>query len=147
MPATPSGVAVLCKQWTNNGAFDANTHPTITEVQRMIDTVTALMDIALAQNGFLVRTQDLPDVPRLVFEAQIESLVADMVNFSNSSGRLTSQRIMERGKTIADIVREEAIGFVSQMVDALVRMGVPRAEANVQFSSVIVETNTPLSWP
>lgn len=144
MPATPSGVAVFCKQWTNNGVFDNTTNPTLTEVQKMIDTVTALMDIALAQNGFLVKTADLPDTPRLVFETQIESLVADMVNYANSSGRLTSQRIMERGKTIADIIREEAIDFVGRMVEGLVRMGVPRAEANIQFSSVIVETNSPL---
>jgi hypothetical protein len=133
---TPEAVAALAQTWTNNGEWIdpvaavvdpptpevAGTNPTLTQVEKWLDEVSALMNLSLQAHGF--------DTPVTQVDAAgaidmiVESVVADLCHAANSQGRFYTERILEHGispmtiinKQINSWVEEFATGFEKLLV-------------------------------
>ena len=119
-------VAALAQMWTTGGVWvdgAGATNPTLTQVGAWLTQLSAMMDLALSDAGFIV--------PVLVVAAiaaigpYVESLCADFCHAANSSGRFFTERIIERGMSPMVIVQQNIHGWVKENTQGLINMGVP----------------------
>ena len=139
---SPAGVAALAKTWTNNGEFidpdaygEGGTPTTLAEVTEWLDQVSALMDTALAEQGFRVPVSHV-DVVKLL-DLKVNALVADLVNLSHGKGRLLSDRIQQSGEAPSTILERELLAWVKGRINALEAYGIFRIvdlDANQAYS-------------
>jgi len=136
---SPSGVASYSRTWTRGGVFyDASgplplvapTKPTLTEVERWLEQVSAMFDTALSNAGFttpIVATNSLNAITM-----KVETLVGDLVAYANGLGRLYTDRALERGSM--NLLNKEIIDWVNGMIQGLVNDGVPRTLPASEFT-------------
>jgi hypothetical protein len=136
---TAAKVAALAKAYSRDGVFYdpsasplvRGTNPTLTEVTNWLDEVSALFDAALANEGFTVPVT-VADAPTAIktLSLRVCALVADLCAFTNSKGRLFTERVIEIGPM--NVINKEINGWVKQNVVGLEALGVPRT---VDFGS------------
>lgn len=141
---TVGDVADLAKIWTNNGEFldpdlydNGATNPTLSTVERWIDKVSASMDVALSNQGFIVPVE----VPTAVetISLMVVSLVTDLVNNANSSGRFHTEKAVERGQAPMVVIRKDLTDWVVENTPGLVNLGVPRIENAATKTSAVFD--------
>lgn len=135
---TSSGVASYAKTWTRGGTFYnasdnplvASTKPTLLEVETWLGQISDMFDRALSNEGFTVPVVAVKSSNLITLE--VERIVADLCDRSNSTGRLAQDRVLHIGymKVIGNEVKtwvlEGAIGFEND--------GVPRTQAQSQMT-------------
>lgn len=143
---TVADVAALAGTWTTDGEFlDADayseidaTNPTLTQVETWLTKLSAQLDLALASHWFVVPIVDA-DAPIAFASASqyIASLVADLCNAENSSGRFFTERAIERGVTPMAVILKDMQNWADINADGLAAVGVPQREksANVHQSA------------
>jgi hypothetical protein len=132
MYGSAAAVATFAGAWTRGGEwFDADevydvlgTIPTLTQVEEWLDEVSIMMDLALANEGFIVPVVQ-PEVIKAL-GAKVSAFVADLANLSHSNGRLFSDRIQESGVDPMSIIDRDVSAWVKRKVAGLEAMGVPR---------------------
>jgi hypothetical protein len=142
---SPEGVAALAKTWTDAGEFKdpdlyglGGTPTTLSEVVSWLEELSSFMDAALAEQGFAVPVDpsDYPAVARML-DLKVNALVADLVQFAHSKGRLLSDRIQQSGESSSTVLEREILSWVKSRINALEGFGIPRIvdlEANQAYS-------------
>lgn len=98
---TPEGVASLAGVWTDNGewldpdAYDEGTTPTLTEIERWLDQISAQVNTALKNAGFVTPVTHTETVQALGLF--VEGFVADLADRRNSKGRFMSDKVISGG--------------------------------------------------
>lgn len=132
---TPEGVAALAMTWTNQGSWlnddvyiDA-TNPSLTSVVNWIDQISAILNTALANYGFVVPLTE----PKAVLAATsiVESIVSDIARYVNQKGRFFSDKFQDSGKSIWESIREDLDAWVKIYAPGLELNGAERGESNV----------------
>lgn len=127
---TTADVAGLARTWTENGAFldpdvyVSGTNPTLTQVETWLEQISVMMDLALANNGFLVPVTQQTVIKAL--GARVAAFTADLVSLSHAKGRLFSDRIQQSGQDPLSIIDKDVNSWVQRNVVGLEAMGVPR---------------------
>lgn len=117
-------VAEKASVWTSGGIFTTVTNPTKTTVEGWINEVSAMFDIALANQWFTVPVTNATAL--LAIAGQCSSIVADIVQASHSTGRYYTEKVLERGLSWQIIARQEIDQWVKDNADGLTNLGVPR---------------------
>jgi len=136
------GVAALAQMWTRNGiwvntvpaygptAEVKGTNPSLTQVTTWLTGLTAMVDIALAGEGFTV-----PIVQATALETTnmfVDSLVADLCHAANSSGRLYAAKVIERGLSPLILVNQQISNWAKEWTAGFRRLGVPWSQQPVE---------------
>jgi len=127
-----AAVAGFARTWTRAGEwfdFDevynvASTNPSLTQVESWLDEVSVMMDLALANEGFIVPVTQSEVIKAL--GAKVSALVADLAHLAHNKGRLFSDRIQESGVDPMSIIDRDISAWVKRKVAGLEAMGVPR---------------------
>ncbi len=118
---TEAGVAALAKRFTNAGAFDVTTNPTLTTVTGWLAQLTSMINIALASGGFVTPVTDAAITPAL--DSFINAMSADLVHAANSTGRFYSERALENGVSPIRAINADVRAWVEQNSAGLTALG------------------------
>lgn len=121
---TASQVAEKASVWTNAGAFDTTSLPTKATVEGWIADVSAMFDLALSNQWFVVPITQ--PTALLTIAGQCSSIVADIVQASHSTGRYYTDKVLERGLSWQILARQEVNAWVADNANGLQNLGVPR---------------------
>jgi hypothetical protein len=145
-----AGIASLSKQWTDNGVFtnegcldcleELVTNPSLTEVLHWEDQLSAMMDVALAGEGFTVPIT--ASNPKKSIDMIIDQLSADLVQAANQSGRFYTARAQEAGAVPMMVIRKEILGWANTNAAGLEAAGATRGDT--PGDSIGTKTNTPI---
>jgi hypothetical protein len=143
-----AGIASLCKQWTSNGEFtdedcldcleDTPTNPTLTEVLHWQDQLSAIMNTALAGEGFTVPITNTTAVKSI--DLIVEQLTADLVQAANQSGRFFTERAQQAGAVPMMVIRKEILTWANENAAGLAAAGATRGDT--PGDSIGTKTNT-----
>lgn len=120
-------VASLAKMWTTDGIFTENTNPMASEVESWIEQVSAMVDLALAQEGFAVPMTNTSALASI--KPTVSAIVSDLCHAANSSGRFFTQAALERGTSPMFVIRREINDWVSLMASGFEQLGASRQAA------------------
>jgi hypothetical protein len=133
---TVEAVAALAQTWTKDGLWmDAigpveGTTPTLTQVVNWLNTVSSMLDLTLAGAGFTVPIVAVGALSSA--NMFVESIVADLCNAANSSGRFLNYRVLEHGGVA--IIYDQITKWVEKFADGLEAMGAIRTMiSNIAF--------------
>jgi len=125
---TVTGVAGMSRMWTNAGVFDGATSPTDEIVVTWIDQVSGFMNVALANEGFVIPVVQVDALAAL--NAVVNQYVSDMVQGSNSSGRFYTERFLASGIGMLTQIAKDVNGWVSSNASGLESLGVVRQSSS-----------------
>lgn len=130
------GVAEHASTWTDDGAFlDADAYqpgtiPSLETVERWIEEVSDLMDLALAGEGFTTPVinsmSDKAAQALRILGAKVNVAVADLVKLQHDKGRLFTDRFRETGEDGSAILEREFVTWVKKRVNNFEAFGIPR---------------------
>lgn len=132
---TPEGVAALASTWTTEGAwldedvYTVATNPTLTTVVSWIDQLSAILNIALRNYGFVVPLTT--DRGILAASNIIEGYASDLARYANQKGRFMTDKFQASGKSIWEAIREDINAWVELYAPGLEMDGETRTESNV----------------
>jgi hypothetical protein len=132
---SPEGVAALASTWTREGewldedAYTQPTNPTLTTVVEWIDQISALLNIALSNYGFVVPLATTRGV--LAASSVIEGYVSDLARYANQKGRFASNKFEASGMSIWETIRDDLNAWVSLYAPGLEGDGEQRQASNV----------------
>lgn len=121
---TAAGVAAYVSRYASSGTFNTTTRPTLTQVEGWIDQVSAILNVALAKEGFAIPVTNADAVSSL--KSITEPAVADLCHYANSAGRFFTDRALERGVSPMMTIRAEMGDWVAAMAAGLELLGADR---------------------
>jgi len=145
-----NGIASLCKKWTDSGVFtnedcldcleELETNPSLTEVLHWEDQLSAIMDVALAGEGFTVPVTSTS--PKKSIDLIVDQLTADLVQAANQSGRFYTAKAQEAGMVPMMVIRKEILSWANENAAGLEAAGATRGDT--PGDAIGTKTNTPI---
>lgn len=136
MYGSVEGVAALSKMWTNNGAFyDGDddpytaepaepTDPTASQVAIWLEEVSASLNTALANEGFV--TPVTVEEVVLSFDGKVNGIVKDLVDYSHGAGRYFTDKYLGNGISPQNVIDNELEKYIQRRATGLTNQGVPK---------------------
>lgn len=122
---THQQVATMASTWADDGAWGEYTNPTLLEVEDWLDQVSAEFNIALGSHFFVYPINSItsPNAYKTV-SRYVVNLVADLVNWKNSSGRFFTEKAVERGITPMAAIQKDINTWIGLNAEGLIADGV-----------------------
>jgi hypothetical protein len=117
-------VQALCKRYTSAGSFDATTNPTSTQVEKMIDRVSGILNVLLAEAGFSIPVSQAD--AKLALDDFVVNQVVQLVGAANSHGPYAPGSEMLKRATPGQIIMQEAEDFIGEHAVGFERLGAMR---------------------
>lgn len=118
-------IAALVPRYTNSGAFDESTSPTLAQVESETDQVSAAVNMVLSEVGFAVPVTQAD--AKLMLDGFVNKMVAEIIHGIRGAGRFgpTSQsKSSQKGKWY--MIMEDVRAFIEQGALGLERLGATR---------------------
>lgn len=115
--------AAMVPQYTASGTFTTGTRPTLVQVEKFIDRVSAMVNTLLAQLGFAIPVTQTD--AKLVLDHFVVEEVAELCEAVNRAGRFASERLAGKGRF--DVVFGDAVGFLKGQAEGLEALGATRS--------------------
>jgi len=128
-----AGVGELSALYSDNGSFTVSTTPTLTTVNTWLAQVSALVDTALADEGFTVPIVVAGIVQEL--DLLVNGIVKDLVDWSHGAGRFFTEHALEAGLSPFMTIDKEVHAWVQRKSVGLENQGVPKTETGRQVAS------------
>jgi hypothetical protein len=123
---TSAGVGGMSALWSDNGVFSVSTTPTLAQVNTWLDQVSAMVDTALADEGFSVPVTVAAVVKEL--DLLVNGIANDLVDYSHKAGRFYSERSLYSGASPFMILDKEIHSWVQRKSVGFENQGVPKTE-------------------
>lgn len=120
-------VEALTPRFTNIGAYDTTTRPTLVQVERWMDRVSSTLNILLAEAGFQIPITQADCALTLALFVSTE--VADLCNYSNSAGRFFQNQNYVTGPWQA--IQKEAAEFIGKHAEGFEKLGATRSASGL----------------
>jgi hypothetical protein len=120
-------VEALTGRYTNAGSYDGTTRPTLTQVEKFIDRVSALLNMLLAEQGYEIPVSQA-DAKLVCDEFAVEQAV-QLCHGANGAGPFAPGSEELRGRTAFRIISQEASVFVGEHAAGLGLLGATRTRA------------------
>ena len=118
-------VAALVRMYTNAGAFDTTTHPTLIQVEKFIDRISAIINALLAEAGFSIPVTQADCV--LSLDHFVVEEVADLCEAANRSGRFYMPESQLRGRGRFRVILSDAKVFIEVHAEGFESLGATRS--------------------
>jgi len=118
-------VAALTSLYTISGAYTTATIPTLANVEAWIDQVSAIMNSALAAQGFVIPVTQADAV--LAIKSFVIEAVTDLSHAANSAGRYYTDTALQRGDSPMSGVRRGILSWVEMFASGLGELGAARS--------------------
>lgn len=128
-----AGVGAQNALWSDGGAFSATTTPTSSQITTWLDNVSAMVDTALADEGFTVPVTLAAVVKEL--DLLVEGIVSDLVDASHRTGRFYSENILTRGLSPFITIDKEVHAWVQRKSVGFENQGVPKEDVGRKVAS------------
>lgn len=117
-----SDVAAQVGRYTDSGRFTVDTRPALSQVERDIDRVSAILNTLLAGAGF--DTPLTATTPKLVMDAFVISQVVQLAHGANGAGPFApGSEELRDGKTPWGIILNDAAKFIKEYAAGLGALG------------------------
>lgn len=120
-----SDVAALTELYTSSGSYTTGTIPTLAQVEGWIDQVSAILNAALAGQGFVVPLTQADSV--LAVKSYVIQAAVDLAHAANSAGRFFTDQALQRGVNPMSAIRKEILDWVEMFADGLSALGAARS--------------------
>lgn len=130
---TASGVGAMNALWSDSGSFTAATTPTSAQVNGWLDNVSAMVDTALADEGFTVPVVLAAVVKEL--DLLVEGIVSDLVDAAHRTGRFYTENILTRGLSPFITIDKEVHAWVQRKSVGFENQGVPKVDTGRKVAS------------
>ena len=115
-------VAALTKRYTNAGTYDATTNPALTAVEIFIDRVSGVLNVILAQMGFVIPISQAD--AKLALDEFVVEQAADLCHAANGAGPFASGNQRLRG--VFSQISTKAQEFLEQWANGFEALGAAR---------------------
>lgn len=115
-------VEALTRKFTNSGSFSASTNPATAQVESWINSISATLNVLLAEQGFSIPVTQADCVEAL--ELFVATAVADLVNYANSAGRFFNNQQYTQGPW--SVISKEAADFIESHTNGFEALGAAR---------------------
>lgn len=124
---TAADVAAFTSIYTDTTThlYTTATIPTLANVESWIDQVSAIMNSALAAQGFVIPVTQADSV--LSIKSFIVEAVADLSHAANSAGRYYTDAALQRGDSPMTGVRRSILTWVEMFANGLAELGAARS--------------------
>jgi hypothetical protein len=117
-------VEALVSRYTDDGVFTAATRPTLTQVEKFIDRVSALVNVLLAEQGFDIPVSQAD--AKLTLDDFVVAQVVQVCHGSNGAGNFAPGSRALRSGTPFMLITREAAEFIEAHADGLELLGATR---------------------
>lgn len=117
-------VEALTGRYTFEGSYDNSTRPTLTQVEKFIDRVSALLNLLLAEAGYSIPITQA-DAALVCDEFVVEQAV-QLCHGANGAGPFAPGSEQLRGRTAFEIISREAAEFVEKHAPGFAFLGATR---------------------
>lgn len=117
-------VAALTGRYTNAGSYDATTRPALTQVEKFIDRVSAMLNLLLAEQGFAVPISNAD--AKLVCDEFVVEQAVQLAHGANGAGPFAPGSEQLRGRTAFEIISREAGEFAARHASGFEFLGATR---------------------
>lgn len=117
-------VATLTRVYTSNGSYGVSTIPTQTEVEKMIDRVSGLVNVLLAEAGFAIPVSQAD--AKLALDDFVVGQVALVIHGAHGSGIYAPGSERMRSTTPMRVILKEAEGFIAEHAEGFEQLGATR---------------------
>lgn len=121
---TVAEVAALTSRYTAMGSYTIETRPTLAQVEKFIDQMSAILNVALAKAGFSIPITQA-DAKAACGQIVVETSV-DLCHAANSTGRFFTDRALERGISPSKVLRQDINDWVEDNAAGLEILGAHR---------------------
>lgn len=125
-----SEVVALTRRYTDGGSYTATTRPTLTEVEKFIDRVSAIVNLILTKHSFTIPISQA--TCKLVLDEFVTTQAAQLCHAANGAGPYApgSPELNTLNRTPFEILRKEAEGFIASNANAFKDLGAARSQPN-----------------
>ena len=134
-----SDVAALTELYTSSGSYTTGTIPTLAQVEGWIDQVSAILNAALAGQGFVVPLTQADSV--LAVKSYVIQAAVDLAHAANSAGRFFTDQALQRGVNPMSAIRKEILDWVEMFADGLSALGAARSSTTGAGEIVFRDAN------
>lgn len=110
-----------------DGKFTSSTVPKLSHVENWLAQVSAIMDTALAQEGFTTPITEATSL--LAVTTIVEQLVTDLVMWANRAGRFYTERAQQVGVSPWRIITQDVRAWVDTNAPGLEANGASRSSS------------------
>lgn len=107
--------------------YTASTRPTLAQVEKLIDRVSGILNVLLAEQGFSIPVTQAD--AKLALDQFVVAQVADLCNFTNSAGRFFDNKKLQGGPFSA--IMQEAEEFIKKHMPGLAALGATQTTAGL----------------
>lgn len=125
---TVANVEALVPHYAGSG-FDADSVPTVAQIEAWIDQISDLANTYLAEAGFT--TPLSTDYGATGLSAYITAAVADLVSYANGSGRFYTDRALERGYDPIGIIERQLARWIELHAEGFEKRGASRTSGGL----------------
>ena len=120
-------VAALVGRYTASGSFSDSTRPTSTQVEKLIDRVSGLVNVLLAEQGFAIPVSQAD--AKLALDDFVVEQAVQLCHAANGAGPYAPGSESLRGQSPMKVIMREAEGFIGEHAVGLEFLGATRDRA------------------
>ena len=120
-----SEVEALVGRYTSSGDFTSSTRPTLAQVERFIDRISAIVNVLLAEQGFSVPVTQVD--AKLALDEFVVQEAVQLCHAANGAGAFAPGSRELRNQTPFQIITKEAEEFITQHAAGLEALGATRS--------------------
>lgn len=110
---------------TSSGTYSASTRPTLTQVEKFLDRVSAIVNVLLAEAGFAIPVSDAD--AKLALDEFVVARAVELCHAANGAGPYApGSEEMRAGSPFRAIVKDAA-AFITEHADGLEALGATRS--------------------
>lgn len=122
---TAADVSALTELYCISGSYTTATVPTLAQVESWIDQISAIVNAALAGQGFVVPVTQADAI--LAIKSYVIGAASDLAHAANMAGRFFTDTALQRGITPMSAIRKEILEWVETFADGLAALGASRS--------------------
>lgn len=121
-------VAALVPRYTTGGAFTSSTRPTLTQVEKFLDRVSSVLNVLLAEEGFVIPVTQADC--KLALDDFAVAQASELAHAANGAGPYApGNEEMRHGRSAFQIILREAAEFINKHADGFELLGATRTRS------------------
>ena len=119
-------VEALTRAYTASGSYTTVTQPTLAQVEKFIDRVSAYLNMCLAKEGFAIPVTQADS--KLMLDDWATKMASDLCHLANNAGPFAQS---EETRGAVPSLHEQACTFIGEVASGLEDLGASRSTSSL----------------